>query len=175
MSWITDFTAFQSELTKYEGQTVNLASSLSLVLDDFYSIIKHQPVSAMSGEGVRKLVSLVDESVGDYHMNFKANYDKMLQARQKKRKTVSTGHKKKPKASSDAYAFSEPGTDSAAVGFTLTLDSSDEVESEEEDPRDLELADDRPLPGQETIRDVYLKEADRKNKKVSQTDKTNES
>ena len=65
-TWITDFTEFQKDLRDVKGQTANLASSLSLVLDDFYSSIQHVEVSALTGTGLENLFKAIGEAVNEY-------------------------------------------------------------------------------------------------------------
>ena len=65
-TWITDFTEFQKDLRDMKGNTANLASSLSLVLDDFYSSIQHVEVSALTGTGLDNLFKAIGEAVNEY-------------------------------------------------------------------------------------------------------------
>lgn len=64
--WITDFDAFESALQSRNEYTSNLASSLALGLDEFYSKIEHTVVSAFDGFGMDDFFSKVQKSVNEY-------------------------------------------------------------------------------------------------------------
>lgn len=52
----------------------NLAQSLSLALEEFYSHLKTVGVSAMTGKGVDKFMEAVKEARENYEKEYKVNY-----------------------------------------------------------------------------------------------------
>ncbi|CAG7835177.1 unnamed protein product [Allacma fusca] len=157
-SWITDFNSFHLELNNYKGQSVNLASSLSLVLDDFYSNIQHVAISALTSIGMSDLFKAVGKAVEEYKTVYRVNYEKLRKER-KRELTMPKGKSKKE--STDDFAFSVPANSAGGTGLTLTLDDdSDELESEEEDPKLLE--EDEGELDFETISQVYKRELERR-------------
>ncbi|KAG5183838.1 hypothetical protein JKP88DRAFT_208476 [Tribonema minus] len=77
--WMSDFEKFQEALdeTADESYMGSLNRSLSLVLDEFYSTLKHVGVSAATGEGIDQLFQSLD-AAGD---EFIRDYLPDLQAR----------------------------------------------------------------------------------------------
>lgn len=65
--WMSDFEAFEEAVDKEKSYSANLARSLSLVLDKFYSNIRCVPVSAVTGEGLEELLSEMKEAKEEYY------------------------------------------------------------------------------------------------------------
>jgi hypothetical protein len=60
--WITDFEAY----VHLNGHAANLASSLSLALDEMYGVIDHVSVSAYTGAGIKEFFAAVHKSADEY-------------------------------------------------------------------------------------------------------------
>ena len=71
MEWMEDFEAYQEALgTQSEGYMSSLNSSLSLVLDEFYSSIRRVGVSAATAEGIPELFAKFDEAAVEFQESY---------------------------------------------------------------------------------------------------------
>ncbi|KAI9502505.1 hypothetical protein GGI26_002923 [Coemansia sp. RSA 1358] len=71
-NWMSDFEAFQQALMRSdEGFMTSLMSSMSLVLDEFYSHLRVVGVSAMTGQGLDELFDRIGDAVREYHDEFR--------------------------------------------------------------------------------------------------------
>ena len=77
VEWMQDFEAFQAALDAYadESYVSNLTRSMSLVLDEFYSVITAVPVSAATGAGMDELFAAVDDAAAQYNAEYKPRLD----------------------------------------------------------------------------------------------------
>ena len=67
MEWMDDFESYQEALNvDGEGYMGSLNSSLSLVLDEFYSNIRRVGVSAATAEGIPELFEKFDEAAAEF-------------------------------------------------------------------------------------------------------------
>ena len=64
--WMSDFEAFQEALEQDQSYVSNLARSMSLVLDEFYSNLTAVAVSAVTGQGVEDFFKAVDAGGVEY-------------------------------------------------------------------------------------------------------------
>ena len=71
LDWMNDFEIFQAALASETSYASNLAQSMSLALDEFYSQLKAVGVSAMTGEGVDNFISAVREGREEYNKEYK--------------------------------------------------------------------------------------------------------
>lgn len=69
LEWMNDFETFQSALGSDTSYASNLAQSMSLALDEFYSQLRAVGVSAMSGEGVEEFTKAVREGRHEYKVH----------------------------------------------------------------------------------------------------------
>eukprot|EP00735_Rhodelphis_limneticus_P001581 TRINITY_DN12225_c0_g1::TRINITY_DN12225_c0_g1_i1::g.13004::m.13004 TRINITY_DN12225_c0_g1::TRINITY_DN12225_c0_g1_i1::g.13004 ORF type:complete len:392 (+),score=73.87,sp/Q54C25/GPN1_DICDI/61.09/2e-135,ATP_bind_1/PF03029.12/3.1e-85,AAA_10/PF12846.2/5.6e-07,GTP_EFTU/PF00009.22/1.7e-06,AAA_17/PF13207.1/0.00013,AAA_17/PF13207.1/17,AAA_16/PF13191.1/4.6e-05,AAA_16/PF13191.1/1.3e+03,MMR_HSR1/PF01926.18/3.1e-05,AAA_18/PF13238.1/0.0083,AAA_18/PF13238.1/1.5e+03,AAA_18/PF13238.1/40,FeoB_N/PF02421.13/15,FeoB len=76
VKWMQDFEEFQQDLQDDASYSQDLARSMSLVLDEFYSTLKSVGVSAMTGEGIDDFFAAVDASVDDYYTYYRAELDR---------------------------------------------------------------------------------------------------
>ncbi len=86
VEWMSDFEAFQDALKTETSYVANLAQSLSLALDEFYSHLRTVGVSAVSGKGVDAFIEAVKESRREYETDYKAEYERLKAMKEQKAK-----------------------------------------------------------------------------------------
>ena len=72
LTWMADFQAFQDALdaAPRAGYGSDLARSLSLVLDEFYSALTSVALSAVTGEGAQQLAAALEAAGEEYEATF---------------------------------------------------------------------------------------------------------
>ena len=90
--WMEDFEIYQAALSKHEGYAANLASSLSLSLDEFYSKIGRVSVSATTGQGMAALFGKLADAVVEYETIFLPEFKREIAAREKKAAEIGRAH-----------------------------------------------------------------------------------
>ena len=78
--------SFQEALHGETSYVSNLAQSLSLALEEFYSCLKAVGVSAMTGKGMDEFVEAVDASREEYQTEYKAEYDRLKKEKEEAEK-----------------------------------------------------------------------------------------
>merc|ERR1719282_1584601 len=95
LEWMNDFETFQSALGGETSYASNLAQSMSLTLDEFYSQLKAVGVSAMTGEGVDQFLQAVREGREEYETEYRPEYERLKREREaldmKKKEEKSSG------------------------------------------------------------------------------------
>ena len=66
MDWMTDFELFQEALQTETSYVGNLANSMSLALEEFYTNLSAVGVSALRGDGYDDLLVKLDEAAIEY-------------------------------------------------------------------------------------------------------------
>jgi len=66
MEWMADFEAYQKALDADSSYMTSLNSSMSLVLDEFYTNIRRVGVSAATGDGIDTLFTKIQEAAGEF-------------------------------------------------------------------------------------------------------------
>eukprot|EP01025_Chloroclados_australasicus_P011635 TRINITY_DN1508_c0_g3_i1.p1 TRINITY_DN1508_c0_g3~~TRINITY_DN1508_c0_g3_i1.p1 ORF type:complete len:342 (+),score=23.08 TRINITY_DN1508_c0_g3_i1:66-1091(+) len=84
LEWMEDFEAFQDALESDSSYAASLSRSLCLVLDEFYTNMKHVGVSAILGTGMDEFFEAVAQCVQDYNQYYKVEYEKLKKERQEK-------------------------------------------------------------------------------------------
>lgn len=68
--WMRDFDAFRTALEAEQGYGTDLAHSLALVLDGFYTGLRAVGVSALTGEGAEELEAAIADAAKEYHETY---------------------------------------------------------------------------------------------------------
>ena len=94
--WMTDYEAFQTALDDFttensgdaatSGYYASLTRSLSLVLDEFYSVLHHCGVSAATGDGVSGFWDAVDRAAQDFEADYVADLRDRVEERKARRR-----------------------------------------------------------------------------------------
>ncbi len=96
VEWMEDFDTFQEALSSERSYVSNLARSMSLALDEFYSQLATVGVSAMTGEGMDEFLEAVGRARTEYESLYRPEYERLLReaavAKEKQTTTVSASH-----------------------------------------------------------------------------------
>ncbi|XP_065322258.1 GPN-loop GTPase 1-like isoform X2 [Gordionus sp. m RMFG-2023] len=85
IEWMRDFEVFQNAIEDDTSYSSNLMRSLSLVLDEFYSVISTAQISSVNGTGLENLIDEIKSAVKEYNEEYKVQFEK-LQQRKKEMK-----------------------------------------------------------------------------------------
>jgi len=95
LDWMSDFESFQAALAGETSYVSNLAQSMSLGLEEFYSQLRAVGVSAMTGEGVDNFLAAVRDGRREYNTEYKPEYERLRREREeldlKKKQDLGSG------------------------------------------------------------------------------------
>lgn len=80
--WMQDYEQLGSSIEDArDGYINNLTHSLSLVLDEFYSVIPTVKVSSKTGEGLDQVLEAIQKAKNDYFETYQPGYNELLKER----------------------------------------------------------------------------------------------
>ena len=82
LDWMSDFETFQAALAGETSYVSNLAQSMSLGLEEFYSQLRAVGVSAMTGEGIDNFLAAVRDGRREYDTEYRPEYDRLRRERE---------------------------------------------------------------------------------------------
>jgi GTPase SAR1 family protein len=83
VEWMQDFEVFQQAIEE-DSYMSTLMHSMSMVLEEFYESLRVVGVSAATGEGMDELFEAIDESVKEYHEEYKPHLEKQAQEKKER-------------------------------------------------------------------------------------------
>lgn len=86
LEWMKDFEAFQEECSQDTSYMAGLVSSMSLVLEEFYSHLRVCGVSSVTGQGMDDFFIAVNEAVKEYETDYRPEVEKVLKERHEREK-----------------------------------------------------------------------------------------
>jgi len=82
VKWMQDYEQLGSSIEDArDGYINNLTHSLSLVLDEFYSVIPTVKVSSKTGEGLDQVLEAIQKAKNDYFETYQPGYNELLKER----------------------------------------------------------------------------------------------
>ena len=91
VEWMKDFETFQDALAGETSYVSNLAQSMSLALDDFYSTLNCAGVSAVTGQGLDEFLAAVDKARLQYEEEYRPEYERLLREKEESERTGGSG------------------------------------------------------------------------------------
>jgi len=82
VEWMKDFETFQDALSGETSYVSNLAQSMSLALDEFYTNLNCVGVSAMTGQGLSEFLDSVATARQQYLDEYKPEYERLVREKQ---------------------------------------------------------------------------------------------
>ena len=89
--WMTNYEAFQEALDEHSSESGyygSLTRSLSLVLDEFYSTLRHVGVSAVTGDGILDFWDVIDAAARDFYTDYIPDLKNRMEEQQAKKRAM---------------------------------------------------------------------------------------
>lgn len=162
--WMQDFESFQAALKQDQelngengessGYMSSLVSSMSLMLDEFYSQLDVVGVSAYTGDGFDEFMLAVDNKVDEYHQYYRAERDRILKQKEedeRKRQTRNLSNLMKD------MDLEPQQKDSEVLSDFESADDGEVLRDEDEPERQYTFPQDRNSELQDTDSDLQAR------------------
>ena len=167
-----DPVAFETSLRNETSYISTLASSLGLVLDEFYKNINSVGCSAVTGIGCEEFLQAIERARLEYEVEYKPEYDRMLREEnerlEKEKKELFQKMELGETVLGDMEAIppKEPGSE-ILIRPSCGADSED-PDSEEEGPGGAAEQDDDERKEFESFRSFLTREKAKRDKKLQE-------
>lgn len=135
--WMADLDTFSEALQKERSYMGSLATSMALMLEEFYSGLHAVGVSALSGEGMPEFFEAIDKAAAEYHTTYAVELKQAKAARAKqealRQKRALARMKADGLEAAGAKVVMEDGSGRGGRGRSRGGAGNDEDEEEEED------------------------------------------
>jgi len=138
VEWMEDFEVFQEALQAEKSYVSNLAQSMSLALDEFYNHLKSVGVSSMTGKGFDEFLQLVADGKEEYERDYRAEYERLREAKKEAQKAEAEKHVKKLKGEGEEVPLVHTMRAEAESNIYLRHPGDIDEGPESEEERDLD-------------------------------------
>lgn len=133
--WMKDFESFQDALKGTEGYMQSLVNSMSLMLEEFYSVLDMVKVSSYTGQGFDEFLKVVESKVKEFDEEYMPDRERIVlekKEREEAKKEKQLNHLMKDLGIKDKKKQQEQ----SGEGVDVLSDLEDEEEIDEEIEKD---------------------------------------